>query len=127
MALPLARERFDHDTHAMAGRLWPCLRGPQPVHAIMAGSDGLALAVTAACGILGVEIGRDLTVVGYDNYWDLAPPPAATVDKGNVGLGRAMVELLQARLAGTLPATPQVRLCPPELKVMASGYATEQS
>jgi len=113
-----SQQEFDRDSHALAGRLWQHLHGPNPVDALMTISDGLALNATAACRILNREPNRDVMVVGYDNYWvehpwrGNSPPPAATVDKGNLRLGQEMVALLEARLAGQLPPEPQVRLIP---------------
>lgn len=90
--------------------------------AIMVVSDGKVPGVMAACRLLGRKPNVDLAVVGYDNYWsDLAEtqtdrtPPLASVDKQNHEIGRALVELLLARLAGQLPSQPQYRLIAPRL------------
>jgi DNA-binding LacI/PurR family transcriptional regulator len=76
--------------------------------------------VNAALRLLGLVPGVDVCVTGYDAYWWQAPmrehcpdPPWATIDKGNQQLGVACVDLLLARIAGTLPATAQRRVIAP--------------
>jgi len=87
--------------------------------------------VAAACRLLGKTPNRDIDLVGYDNYWiDVAErsqestAPLATIDKGNVGIGHALVELLTSRLAGTLPPEPQHRLVEPRLIALEPPAAT---
>jgi len=118
-----SQQEFDRDSFTLAGRLWEYLHGAKPVDAVLAISDGLALNATAACRILKREPNRDVLVAGYDNYWmdhpwrADAPPPAATVDKCNLRLGQEMVSLLEERIAGRLPAEPQIRFIPATLVV----------
>jgi GntR family transcriptional regulator, arabinose operon transcriptional repressor len=92
------------------------------VDAIMLSSDGLVPDVAAALRLLGKEPNRDIDLVGYDHYWADVPewaraavPPLATVDKRNIKIGQTLVDLLLARLGGTLPAEPQHRLVEPQL------------
>jgi DNA-binding LacI/PurR family transcriptional regulator len=121
---PLCREDIEEDGCNTAGRLWQHLRGPQPVDAIMAVSDGIATGVASACRVLGLVPNRDVLIAGYDNYWGSTQwrewepcAPAATVDKQNAGIGRELVQVLLARTAGTLPPEPQHRLVEPKLIV----------
>lgn len=89
---------------------------------IMALSDGGIFSVSTACRILGVVPGKDIEIVGYDNYWQECPErafesyvPAMTVDKRNLEMGHEMVRLLFQRRNGELPKQPQLRLVRPEL------------
>lgn len=98
--------------------------GANAVDAIMTASDGETFAVAAACRLLGVVPGKDVLIVGYDNYWrecwerdlELATP-LATVDKHNAGIGEELVSLLVDRIEGRLPPQPQTRVVPPQLVI----------
>ena len=90
--------------------------------AIMTLSDGCVYSVAIACRILGIEPGRDIEIVGYDNYWQECPDsefdpyvPPMTVDKRNLEMGREMVKLLFQRRNSELSPEPQLRLIKPEL------------
>lgn len=118
------REIFEAQVSLVTGYLLPYFRNQPPPDAIMAISDGDVFTAAAALRRLGLEPGRDLPIVGYDNYWQDVPErgwanavPAATVDKRNPAIGAALVELLRERRDGKLPAEPQLRLVPPELIV----------
>lgn len=118
---------FEHTTRIYAGYLMEHLQGQEPIDAIMAVSDGPVFALAAACRMLGKTPQEDVLLVGYDNYWrDLLPVrpektvPLATVDKRNVEIGRALVDLLERRAAGELPPEPQHRDIEPELVVTES-------
>ena len=117
-----SREDFDALAKYSVGQLSPHLAGRQPVDAILCVSDGAVTHVAAACRLLGKRPNADVALVGYDNYWMEVPgrqweptPPLATVDKRNLQIGQALVELLRDRLAGKLPPEPQHRLVPPDL------------
>lgn len=117
-----ASNPVDAYRHLWAGYLLPYLTGPEPVDALLAISDGLVTEISAACRLLGKEPGRDVRVVGYDNYWrqtggpdTTREVPAATVDKHNRECGHACVDLLLQRLRGELPPAPQRRVIPAEL------------
>lgn len=90
--------------------------------ALMSFSDGLVFSLAAACRKLGIEPGRDIEIVGYDNYWndfeiDKLEPymPPASVDKRNAAMGLEMVKLLLQRKAGAIPQEPQIRIVEPLL------------
>jgi DNA-binding LacI/PurR family transcriptional regulator len=122
-----AAERFEHEVRLSAGFLLEHLRGDSPPDAIMTISDSEHYEAAAACEMFGLKPQQDITIVGYDNYWretdgaihrpDL-PAPAATIDKLNAKVGRALVELLQQRIDGELPAEPQHRVIEPELIIL---------
>ncbi len=118
------RSRFAGATRFYAGCLLEALRGPSSADALLAPSDGVCPMLAAACRLHGREPGRDLAIVGYDNYWQgcierrIEPfTPAATVDKHNAACGRALVELLLERMSRRLPDAPQRRVVAPELIV----------
>lgn len=118
--------RFAASTRFYAGCLLEALREPAAPDALLAPSDGVCPMLAAACRLHGREPGRDIAIVGYDNYWHdcierrLEPfAPAATVDKRNAACGRALVDLLLERMSGRLPDAPQRRGVAPELIVTA--------
>lgn len=119
------REDYDMRARLILGYLWEHLSGPQPADAILALTDGECYPISTACRLLGKEPQRDITIVGYDNYWQDSPnrqwesvDPAATIDKLNLDLGRKLMELLLERSSGTLPPEPQARLVTPKLCVI---------
>jgi len=78
--------------------------------------------VAAACRLMKKEPGRDVLVVGYDNYWEACVErrwedftPSATVDKRNHDLGAEMVKLMFERSEGRLPREPQLRVLEPRV------------
>ncbi len=116
--------RFEALARLAVGYLNDYLRGPDAVDAILCPSDGNAIPVIAACRILGRQPHRDVTVVGYDNYYADSPerrfeptPPAATIDKRNAELGVGLVDLLLERLDAPADAQPVRRMIEPELIV----------
>ncbi len=116
--------RFAAAARFYAGCLLEAVRGPLVADALLAPSDGVCPMLAAACRLHGCEPGRDMAIVGYDNYWQgcierrIEPfAPAATVDKHNAACGRALVELLLERTSGRLPDAPQRRVVKPELIV----------
>jgi DNA-binding LacI/PurR family transcriptional regulator/DNA-binding transcriptional ArsR family regulator len=118
-------EDFELRARLALGYLWPHLSSSTPVDAILAVSDGPSYPIAAACRMLGKEPNRDVTIVGYDNYWPESPlrrwessVPAATIDKMNFELGQKLVELLLERANGTLPSEAQLRFVTPELRVI---------
>lgn len=128
---PQAQAGYEFNTHALVGYLLKHLGGDNPVDAIMVPSDGLLFSVASACRILGREPGRDIDIVGYDNYWQDCTDrrwesyiPPATVDKRNIEVGKALVAMLMERSSGQLPATPKHLLIPPEL-ILTEAAAPE--
>ncbi|MFP4029214.1 MAG: GntR family transcriptional regulator [Candidatus Brocadiia bacterium] len=131
------RERFEVESRLYAGYLADQLSGEHRVDALMAASDGDVPTLCRASRLLGKEPQEDVLVVGYDNYWKDLPerkfestPPAATMDKGNLEIGECLVELLEKRATGQLPAEPQQWTVEPELVVMrqseTSGHASDR-
>lgn len=119
-----AEELFLLDAQADAGAMIPYVLGAEPMDAIMVDTDGNVAALAAALKMMGKIPNQDVTLVGYDDYWDQATsrsmdatPPAASVNKRNFECGRALLRLLRERLDGQLPPEPQVRLVEPTLCV----------
>lgn len=116
---------FDAQAHMTAGYLYPRFAGDGPPDAIMAMSDAEVPEIVAACRLLGRVPGRDVDVVGYDHYWreckgrNYEPtPPAATIDKQNVEIGRALVRQLWTSLDAPA-ASPAPIVVPPKLVAFA--------
>ena len=121
-------EAFDRMVVTLAGHLVPHLLGAEPIDAVVALIDSHVPAICAALRRCGREPGRDVSVVGYDANWPDAPerlrcplPPAASIDKDNLGLGKAMAHLLEDRIAGRLPPEPQLRQVASRLVVSQTG------
>ena len=115
-------EDFETLVLALAGHLAPHLLSAQPIDSILAMIDGHVPAICAALRHCGREPGRDVDVVGYDALWAECPqrllcpvPPAASIDKCNLQIGKAMATLLDERMAGILPPEPQLRQIAPRL------------
>lgn len=115
------------------GYLYPHLCGDGPrIDAIMTATDRHALEVSDAVRRLGLTPGEDVAVVGYDHMhpfligdYPRAVPPAASIDRDNDRIGRAMSDLLVSRLSGELPPEPRDVLIEPTLVV--TGDATPPS
>lgn len=115
---------FRTKTQTMTGALAPLILRGEPLDAIMNISDGTVAASIAALKLLSKAPNRDVSVVGYDDYWDQSSernfeptPPLATVNKRNVEIGRELVKMLLDRRDGRLPPESQRKLVAPVLKV----------
>ena len=83
---------------------------------------------SAQCAIqeLGLVPNRDILVAGYDNMvrkpdfepFEI-PPPIVTIDKHNELASEGLASLLLARMGGSLPPEPQVRIHKHELVEVA--------
>jgi DNA-binding LacI/PurR family transcriptional regulator len=130
---PRAGEVFELRARQYAGFLADIvLRDPAP-QVLMAMNDVSLLLVARALRILGRVPGRDIAVVGYDNFWPQSKDrrfepyvPLATVDKHNDMIGQRLAELLLARLAGELPREPQSVLVEPRLVVTDEQVTNQQ-
>lgn len=125
---PSTTEDYDFAAHALAGYLAQAFRQYPGLDTLIVPSDGIVYPVATACRILGREPGRELMIVGYDNYWrDLTARrwecyvPPVTVDKHNDEIGRALARMLFAREAGKLPREPQLERIAPELVTISEG------
>ncbi len=111
-------------SRALSGFLHEALSvsGPSAIAAVMTATDGHAYQTAGACRRMGRMPGRDVLITGYDHLSSACAERAfephglaATIDKNNADIAAALVELLDARLAGTLPASGQRRVVPHRL------------
>jgi len=117
------------DTRLAAGLLLDHFQHPKSIDAIMSPSDGETYGISSAVRLFGKTPGKDVLIVGYDNYFkdlDLdrhgeTCDPSATVDKQNLKVGKALLEMLLARNGGKLPEDPQLHMIEPELVVIDSN------
>jgi DNA-binding LacI/PurR family transcriptional regulator len=119
---PGSPRAFADQTTLTTGGLAPLLLAADRPDAFLVLTDGLVPDTAAACRRLGLTPGRELDLVGYDNYI-LHPSissmrqhegylPVATIDQRLGLLGRALVEALCDRAADRLPPVPLRRLMP---------------
>ncbi len=97
--------------------------------AIICGSDLMALGATRAVRSRGLIVGRDISIVGYDDSPLIAftDPPLTTVRQPVTAMGSAAVSALLSQIAGE-PAPRSELLFYPELIVREStGVAPNRS
>lgn len=120
---PRSQAELAERLRLIAGGLVEHLTGARGADAILGISDGEALQLAGAVGLFHRKVHDEVAVCGYDNYWRSSPDhtglklpaPCLTIDKGNERIGRALVELVTARVAGTLASGPVERVVPVEL------------
>ena len=102
------------------------LRRDGGVDALLCLNDSWVPHVAAAIRGLGLEPNRDIILAGYDNgsIENLPIPftyerPAVTIDKHNERCAEDLAELIVARIDGTLPPEPQIRMHLNELVVIS--------
>jgi LacI family transcriptional regulator len=85
---------------------------PDPPTAIFAANDVSAIATVDVALTLGLDVPRDLSVVGFDNIPEsaLCRPALTTVEQPLQLMGQRAVEMLLALLEGDRLAHPQLRL-----------------
>ncbi len=78
---------------------------PTPPTAIVCATDMCALGVYRAAGELGLEIGQDLSVIGYDGIPEsgFADPPLTTFRVDSRAAGARLATLLIRRIRGEAP------------------------
>ena len=118
-------ENMNEMARSLCGQLVEHLSGTEPIDAIMLASDGLTRVTQQALHLFNRQLGKDVLLAGYDNFWaeiqntPYDPSvPQVTVDKCNYRIGEELVNLLVARVQGTLPDAPQRYLVKPELIVI---------
>jgi len=94
------------------------------VTAIVCGSDMMALGAVRAARLRGLQVPRDLSVVGYDDSTLIAftDPPLTTVRQSVQAMSEAAVRALLDQIAGD-PAPRAEYIFRPELVVRASTGA----
>lgn len=98
---------------------------PNPPTALMAGNDLIAIGVMGAVRALGLRVGDDVAVGGFDDIpaSEHLNPPLTTVRQPIFAIGRAVTQRLLMLIAGELPDEPQM-LITPELMIRASTLGT---
>ena len=116
------RKPFEPAVRTIAGYLVEPFTQPDPVDGIMTLSDRSVYGVAAACRVFGKVPHRDVSLVGYDDYYKdcneqtLEPAgPQATMDKQNAEIGRQLVSLLVDRIEGRIVDGPVCRTVKPQL------------
>lgn len=83
---------------------------PEPPTAIIASNDGEALGVINAIRERGLEIGRHVSVTGFDNIRAASTAGLTTVHQPIYELGKTAVEMLLQRLRGEMLPELHVQL-----------------
>jgi len=95
-----------------------------PPTAIFAASDLMASGIYAAARAAGIEVGRDLSVVGFADLAEARAlvPSLTTLRQNPYEIGRQAVRLVMDRIEGTAAADrPQSVRLPPDLVVRTSS------
>lgn len=89
------------------------LRGP-PVTAIAAANDMLCLGVYEALAAAGLQVGRDMSVTGFNDmpFVDRISPPLTTVRIQHAEMGRQAADVLLAELGGEPDPARDITLAP---------------
>lgn len=101
------------------------LQSANPPTAIVAVNDMCAFGVCAGARSLGIEVGRQLSVTGFDDIVlaDLTSPPLTTVRQPLEDLAAAAFQHLKAAIDGSLPTHGRSLTMRPELIVRGSTAA----
>lgn len=117
--LPLPDEQVVHSHYSLeAGQAATARLLASGVTAVICASDPLALGAIRAVRRAGKQVPHDVSVVGFDDsaLMNSVDPPLTTVRQPIEPMGRMVIELLLAQLAGTA-AAPEEYLFEPELVV----------
>ena len=103
LAAEVAFESADFTERSGAHAARRLMVGPRPPTAIFAANDLTAAGAMAALDELGVRVPHEVSVVGYDNsaIASMHHMSLTTINQPREEMGRAAVELLLERLAGT--------------------------
>jgi LacI family transcriptional regulator len=122
--------RYEHDTVREVAL--PLLRRPDRPTAVFAANDISAIAVIEVAAELGLDVPRDLSVVGFDDirFARFVDPPLTTIAQPMRDIGEASVRLLLDILHGRI-TTPQSITLPHTLIIRSTtapvGVAAEAS
>jgi DNA-binding LacI/PurR family transcriptional regulator len=97
----------------------PAARRPTAVVCV---SDLIAIGVMNAAAAAGLEPGRDIAIIGFDDVpmAEFLHPPLTTVQQPIPEIGEFLIEMLLSQLNGT-PAPSKSILLKPELVIRKSG------
>lgn len=92
----------------------------QGVRSILAGDTMMSIGALEACHELGLHVGRDVALVGFDDHpvFQLQPAPLSVIDQHVTELGIRAFEVLQQLMSGDTP--PDSLRLPTRLKIRAS-------
>jgi LacI family transcriptional regulator len=127
LALPRTRVRraaFDHDAGMTAAL--SLLDGPQPPTALICGNDMIALGALSAARLRGLDVPRDVTVIGFDDIGPSAWPLAdlTTVHADLDAVARTAVSLLISEIDGAGAGGAMAVHRTPVRLVLRSTHAT---
>jgi DNA-binding LacI/PurR family transcriptional regulator len=102
---------------------------PRGVTAVVCASDRMALGVIRAAREQGLEVPRDISVVGFDDagpnaYYD---PPLTSVQQPFERMADAIVQLLTAQIADQEAATPELTFRPELIMRGSTGSASART
>jgi LacI family transcriptional regulator len=111
---------YDHDTGYVLGRAL-CELNPRPT-ALFCANDVIALGALAAAIDLGLQVPRDLSIVGFDDIplASVIRPQLTTVRQPSYEAGKLAAELALARVSGGPHRPKQRRYLATELIVRTS-------
>jgi LacI family transcriptional regulator len=106
----IAVGRYEHDTVREVAL--PLLSRPDRPTAVFAANDISAIAVIEVAVELGLDVPRDLSVIGFDDVPEASQfsPALTTVHQPMQSLGAAGAELLVALMGGETPERTHLRL-----------------
>ena len=95
---------------------------PVPEVMLVASGDIMALGVYEAIKERKLTVGKDISVIGYDNlpFGKTMQPPLTTVDQPLEAMGEKAMEMMLGRLNRTIPAAAQGVFFDPEMIIRES-------
>ena len=120
--IPIGPERIAHSLYSLEAAQASTTRLLRAgVTGIVAASDPMALGVIRAVRRAGLRVPEDVSVIGFDDsaLMSSIDPPLTTVRQPIDAMGRLVIELLTAQIAGA-PVTHDEMLFEPELVVRSS-------
>jgi LacI family transcriptional regulator len=101
---------------------------PDPPTAIVACNDLMALGAISAAQQLGIQVGKDLAVTGFDNIplAEHCHPPLTTVHQPIYQIGEMVCEMLIKQIRGE-PLEQRQIILKPSLMVRQSSLGTSKN
>ncbi len=110
------RTTYDGDGPLLEDAIAELLALPDPPTVICFGNDEMAMRGYGILRSRGVDVPRDISVAGYDDYRAIAEtlfPPLTTVDLAYRGIGEAAADQLLARIEGRWTGPARVAVAGP--------------
>jgi DNA-binding LacI/PurR family transcriptional regulator len=121
--IPISPERIAHSLYSLEAAQSSTTRLLRAgVTGIIAASDPMALGAIRAVRRAGLDVPADVSVIGFDDsaLMSSIDPPLTTIRQPIDAMGRLVIELLTAQIAGNAVAHDEM-LFEPELVVRASS------